>query len=86
VTHPTTTFAGRAVAVTGGAGDIGLATAGHLGRLGAVIALVDLDAATVEAARAALEAEGIAAHAWPVFDSEWLQPGGFAPVMRPTRV
>ena len=31
VTHPTTIYAGRTVAITGGAGDIGLATARHLG-------------------------------------------------------
>jgi 2-dehydro-3-deoxy-L-rhamnonate dehydrogenase (NAD+) len=61
---PTTPFAGRVVAITGGAGDIGLATAHHLGRLGAGIALVDVDAGKLEAATTGLEAEGISAHAW----------------------
>ena len=61
---PHAPFAGRVVAITGGAGDIGLATARHLGRLGATIALVDLDDAKLEAARAQLQADGVPAHAW----------------------
>jgi 2-dehydro-3-deoxy-L-rhamnonate dehydrogenase (NAD+) len=64
MTDPTTPFAGRVVAITGGAGDIGLATARHLGRLGATVALVDVDAGKLEAATAGLEAEGVLAHAW----------------------
>jgi 2-dehydro-3-deoxy-L-rhamnonate dehydrogenase (NAD+) len=59
-----TPFTGRVVAMTGGAGDIGLATAHHLGRLGATLALIDLDDAKLETARAQLEGEGIPAHAW----------------------
>jgi 2-dehydro-3-deoxy-L-rhamnonate dehydrogenase (NAD+) len=64
MTDPRTPFAGRVTAITGAAGDIGLATARHLGRLGATIALIDLDAGKLEAAQARLEADGIAAHAW----------------------
>jgi len=59
-----TPFTGRVVAITGGAGDIGLATARHLGRHGATIALIDLYDGKLEAARAQLEGEGIPAHAW----------------------
>ncbi len=61
---PHAPFAGRVVAITGGAGDIGLATAHHLGGLGAVVALIDLDEAKLEAARAQLAADGTPAHAW----------------------
>jgi len=61
---PTTPFADRVAAITGGAGDIGLATARHLGRLGATIALIDLDDAKLEAARAQLQADGTPAHVW----------------------
>jgi len=61
---PHTPFAGRVVAITGGAGDIGLATARHLGRLGATVALVDIGGAKLEATRAQLEADGTTAHAW----------------------
>ena len=61
---PSTPFAGRIAAITGGAGDIGLATARHLGSLGATIALIDLDDAKLEAARAQLAADGITAHGW----------------------
>ena len=63
-TTPHATFAGRVAAITGGAGDIGLATARHLGCLGATIALIDLDAGKLEAGKTRLEADGIAAHAW----------------------
>ncbi len=63
-TNPPAPFAGRVVAITGGAGDIGLATARHLGRLGATIALVDLDETKLEAARAQLQTDGTTAHAW----------------------
>jgi len=63
-TKPPAPFADRVVAITGGAGDIGLATARHLGRLGATVALVDLDDAKLEAAHAQLEADGTPAHAW----------------------
>ncbi len=42
-------FAGRVAAVTGGASGIGLASATHLARLGAKVALIDLDAAAAEA-------------------------------------
>jgi 2-dehydro-3-deoxy-L-rhamnonate dehydrogenase (NAD+) len=57
-------FTDRVVAITGGAGDIGLATARHLGRLGAVTALIDLDDDKLERSRAQLEADGVTAHAW----------------------
>ena len=57
-------FAGRVVATTGGAGDIGFATARHLGRQGAAIALMDVDADKLEAAREKLETEGIVTHVW----------------------
>jgi 2-dehydro-3-deoxy-L-rhamnonate dehydrogenase (NAD+) len=67
MTEPTTPhvpFHDRVVAITGGAGDIGLATARHLGRLGATVALLDVDAAKLDAAAADLDAEGIRASSW----------------------
>ncbi|MBW6454533.1 MAG: SDR family oxidoreductase [Trueperaceae bacterium] len=61
---PDTRFDGRVVAITGGAGDIGLATARHLGRQGATVALLDVDAAKLQAATTSLEADGIRASSW----------------------
>ena len=59
-----TRFDGRVVAITGAAGDIGLATARHLGRQGAHIALLDVDAAKLGVASERLETEGIRASSW----------------------
>ncbi len=63
-TTPHAPFASRVVAITGGAGDIGFATARHLGREGAAIALIDVHADKLEAAKKKLEAEGAVAHVW----------------------
>lgn len=52
---PTGVFTGHTVAITGGAGDIGLATAHHLGGLGARIVLLDIDEDALTAAAGALE-------------------------------
>jgi 2-dehydro-3-deoxy-L-rhamnonate dehydrogenase (NAD+) len=65
MTDPRTPFAGRVTAITGAAGDIGLATARHLGRLGATIALIDVDAVKLGIAKAQLDDAGIVADAWP---------------------
>lgn len=52
-------FPNKVAVVTGGAGDIGLATARHLGQLGASIALLDIDQNKLEDAKRALESEEI---------------------------
>ncbi len=51
------TLAGRVALVTGAASGIGLATARALGRMGAALALVDLDAERIAATAAHLRAE-----------------------------
>lgn len=56
-------FQSKTVLVTGGGSGIGLAIARELGSLGARVAIAGRDAAKLEAARAALEAEGITCHA-----------------------
>jgi NAD(P)-dependent dehydrogenase (short-subunit alcohol dehydrogenase family) len=53
----TGTLAGRVALVTGAASGIGLATARALGRMGAALALVDLDADRIAATARELEAE-----------------------------
>lgn len=52
-------FTGHSVMVTGGAGDIGSEVAAHLGRLGARLVLLDIDADKLASVSARLEAEGI---------------------------
>lgn len=52
-------FSGHTVVVTGGGGDIGGEVAGYLGRLGARIVLLDIDAGKLTATTARLEADGI---------------------------
>ncbi len=59
-----TRFDGHVVAITGGAGDIGFATARHLGRHGAHIALLDVDADKLGVAIEQLDTEGIRASSW----------------------
>jgi 3-oxoacyl-[acyl-carrier protein] reductase len=54
-------IAGRTALITGGAGGIGFAAAQALGREGARIAIVDLNAEGARSQASALEAEGIAA-------------------------
>ncbi|EWG97759.1 hypothetical protein Q427_34245 [Halomonas sp. BC04] len=56
-------FNGKVAVVTGGAGDIGLATALHLGELGACIALLDIDDGKLADATARLKSSGI--KRWP---------------------
>jgi 2-dehydro-3-deoxy-L-rhamnonate dehydrogenase (NAD+) len=51
-------FEGRTIVVTGGAGDIGYATAAHLSASGAHVALLDIDEAMLAERKEALEAEG----------------------------
>lgn len=50
---------GRTAVVTGGAGAIGAATARRLGREGARVAILDLDAARIPAVEQSLRADGI---------------------------
>lgn len=52
-------FSGKAVVVTGAGGDIGFATALHLGQLGAKIGLLDIDIDKIEKALGKLEEAGI---------------------------
>ncbi|MEX1057018.1 MAG: SDR family oxidoreductase, partial [Natronospirillum sp.] len=52
-------FTGSSVVITGGAGDIGLATAIHLGHQGAQIGLLDIDATKLAAAAQRLRDQGI---------------------------
>lgn len=63
-------FDGRQALVTGGARGIGLATATMLARAGSRVALVDLDAAALEEARAKLAAAGhqVSAHRVDIVD------------------
>ncbi|MDA3919821.1 MAG: SDR family NAD(P)-dependent oxidoreductase [Salinisphaera sp.] len=52
-------FTGRCALITGGGGDIGLATAARLAADGADIALLDMDSAKLEAARDKLADSGV---------------------------
>lgn len=52
-------FHGHSVAVTGGAGDIGVATARHVGLLGARVVLLDIDRDKLDTAVDGLAADGI---------------------------
>lgn len=58
-------FAGRTVAITGGAGSIGMALARAFGGAGAKIAVLDLPSSPLGEAKAELEAAGIEAVALP---------------------
>lgn len=55
----TNTFAGKVTVVTGGAGDIGLATAKYLGERGAYIALLDIDEDKLKKAQTQLQSSNI---------------------------
>jgi NAD(P)-dependent dehydrogenase (short-subunit alcohol dehydrogenase family) len=55
-------FEGRAAVITGGANDIGLATATEFARRGANVVLADVDKPALEQAVTRLQAEGFAAH------------------------
>lgn len=52
-------FSGKVAVVTGGAGDIGLATARYLGERGADIALLDIDEANLATAQTKLQAASV---------------------------
>lgn len=54
-----TTFTGKVLVITGGAGGIGRALARRFGKAGARIALLDRSQSALDEAQAALEAEGI---------------------------
>ena len=65
-------FSRKVAVVTGAAGNIGLAVAGRLAQQGADLALLDVDAARLEQARATLSDHGvrITTHACDVTDNE----------------
>lgn len=56
----------KVIAITGGASGLGYATALRLGKLGAVVALLDRNAATLDDAVSELAAQGINAHGFPL--------------------
>lgn len=58
-------FAGKGAVITGGASGIGLATARELGRRGARLVLADVERPALDAAVAALRADGMEAHGVP---------------------
>jgi NAD(P)-dependent dehydrogenase (short-subunit alcohol dehydrogenase family) len=57
------TFAGKAAFITGGANGIGLGIARALAREGVDIVLADIEAGSLETARAEVAALGVRAHA-----------------------